>query len=298
MVDQKNIDVNQPIGIVCHDAGAANQVLAMLERGVFIEPLLYFEGPALKLLRQSEINSCIVESLEELVKKVSTMITGTGWGADLEHNARVRAIQKNIHSIAVLDHWVNYRERFIREKKQTLPHELWVFDNYALEIASNLFTRVPVTLLPDYYTQKHLKAITPIENVIGNELCYLLEPARSCWGKNEQGEFQALRYFFEKLPSLNLPKDTRISLKPHPSDDLDKYNSFKKKWHGYEVVIDESDLISCLSRARWVAGVQTYALTVALQAKRTVFCSLPPWGPSNKLPHKGLKLIMNNLNHT
>ena len=70
----------------------------------------------------------------------SVVITGTGWSSDLEHQARKLAFSRNIPSVAVLDHWVNYRERFKRNGTSQLPGELWVSD---AEAATFGFPNVP-----------------------------------------------------------------------------------------------------------------------------------------------------------
>ena len=52
--------------------------------------------------------------------------------------------------------------------------------------------------------------------------------------------------------------------------------------------IDKGSLSDALSRAKWVAGCQTYAMTLALKAGRIVFGTLPPWAPVCVLPHEGI----------
>jgi hypothetical protein len=283
-----DIEISSPLGVVCHDAGGTNQILAMLRKSGFREVCGYFEGPARELWRKVGAPCELVEDLPQLFSRVHTLITSTGWGSRLEHDARYEAQRRGIRSIAVLDHWVNYHERFVREGILVLPNEIWVVDKYALEIARQTFPGLPIVLKPDRYAEQEVERITPLCRVTCNELCYLLEPARSNWGRDEAGEFQALRYFLDRLPHLQLSVDTKICLKPHPSDASAKYDAFLGEWHGYRVVLDGGDLAGSLSRARWVAGCQTYALTLALRTGRTVYCSLPPWAPLCQLPHSGL----------
>lgn len=282
------IEITLPLGVVCHDAGGANQVLAMLGNSGFREVYGYFEGPARELCVKEGTPCELAEDLHQVLGRVRTLMTGTGWGSRLEHDARYEAKQRGIRTIAVLDHWVNYRQRFVREGYLVLPDEIWVVDKYALKIARQTFPELPIVLKPDFYAEQQVKCVMPLCQVSGNELSYLLEPARSNWGRDEAGEFQALRYFLDRLPQLKLPMDTKISLKPHPSDASGKYDAFLGEWHGYAVVLDGGDLTASLSRARWVAGCQTYALTLAMQAGRAVYCSLPPWAPPCQLPHSGL----------
>ncbi|KAA6232067.1 hypothetical protein FP507_02340 [Chlorobium phaeovibrioides] len=278
--------LSSPIGVVGHDTGGTNQILAILRHINDYSVLAYMEGPAKILWDTAFPCNSVVNNLSELLAKTSTLITGTGWGSNLEHVARIDAKKKGIYSIAVLDHWTNYEERFIRGSEMVLPDELWVVDEYALQLARNIFPSLKITLIHDFYADQQVKMIAP--KATANELLYLLEPMRSDWGRGELGEFQALRYFFKNLHQLSLPADTVIRLRPHPSDPPGKYDRFLGEFTGFLILLDTGNLSDSLSRARWVVGCQTYAMTLALKSNRTVYCSLPPWAPPCKLPHDGL----------
>jgi len=273
--------------VVCNDAGGANQILAMISAGHINVKSAYLRGPALKLSSGIISEDKYVSSVEHALQNASTVVTGTGWG-DLEHLTRSLAMQQGIFSIAVLDHWINYAARFERRGKIILPDELWVVDEYAMEIARDIFPDVCIKLQKDYYAEQQISQIKPFENVVNNELLYLLEPFSSNWGLGELGEFQALRYFLMNLKKINLPDVARISLRLHPSDLPDKYIDFLSNAHPWPVTFDTGTLSEAISRSKWVAGCQTYALTLALRAGRIVYGTLPPWAPPCVLPHTGI----------
>lgn len=281
-------NLSMPVGVVCHDAGGANQILAMVRAGYFAEISVYLEGPAKDLWDPTRSNNRFCSNLSELVTNVQTVVTGTGWASNLEHEARLTATARGVYSIAVLDHWTNYADRFSRYNVEVLPDEIWVVDEYALRLAREIFPSVKITLFPDYYANQQTRRIAPLSAVVKNELLYLLEPMRSDWGHDEPGEFQALKYFFKNVQQLALPDDTVIRLRPHPSESTGKYDDFLAVPRHHQVLMDPGNLTEALSRARWVAGCQTYAMTLALKADRKVYCSLPPWAPACKLPHEGL----------
>lgn len=281
--------ISGPIGIVCHDAGGANQVLALLKEIEQSAVLGYMEGPAKTIWKRKYSNATLSSSLLETLTKINTLITGTGWASDLEHNARQEAKRLGVHTIAVMDHWTNYLDRFIRDEQMILPDELWVVDNYALVMARDIFPSLKIIQIPDSYSEEIVSQIRPIDLETPYELLYLLEPYRSNWGRQKLGEFQALEYFIKLLPQLELPKQLVVRLRPHPSDYQGKYDVYLNRTvFGYHIVQDEGDLASSLSQTRWVAGCQTYAMTLALKAGRVVFCTLPPWAPPCQLPHCGL----------
>ena len=55
------------------------------------------------------------------------------------------------------------------------------------------------------------------------------------------------------------------------------------------IKIDESpDVASAINNADIVLGVESFALTLALKAKRPVFSTLPPWAPPIRLPQQDI----------
>jgi hypothetical protein len=50
-------------------------------------------------------------------------------------------------------------------------------------------------------------------------------------------------------------------------------------------------MAAAISQADIVAGVESFALTLALAAGRTVYSSLPPWAPALRLPQEGIRQI-------
>ena len=200
------------------------------------------------------------------------------------------AKKNKIKSIAFLDHWVNYKERFIYKNTLQMPDELWVVDKYAFEIATNKFSNIPIKIVDDFYLKDQLKLINE-PALESNQLLYILEPIRDNWGKSIQGEFQALDYFFRNIHKLELPKNTIIVLRPHPSESRSKYEIYIKKNHDYKVKIESDNitLANSISSSKWVAGCQSYAMSIAIAANRNVICSLPPVAPYCKLPHINIK---------
>ncbi|MCG9040720.1 hypothetical protein [Laribacter hongkongensis] len=275
-------------GVVCHDAGGANQIFAMIRRWGAPESITV-EGPARKIWQRdfADAPSKLEEGLQ-WISKISTLLTGTSWGSDIEHRARKVAKQHGVRSIAVLDHWTNYSERFSTGSDRVLPDEIWVVDRYAYEMARRIFPSILVSLKCDCYSQYELESIASITSSTPNEVLYLSEPARADWGRGEPGEMQAIRYFMECIPRLNLPRNTIVRLRPHPSDDAGKYDIFLERNNGLKIELDSGRLTDSLSRCRWTAGCQTYAMTLALGAGRVVYGSLPPWAPECKLPHDGI----------
>ena len=286
--------LSSPLTVVCHDAGAANLIFSWLRASANAFPKdvmqwrLLLNGPALFLWQTQPVAGVRVESdIDNAFFGTRSLLSGTGWASDFEHQARKLARLRGIHNIAVLDHWVNYKERFMRNGELVLPDEIYVADEYALHKSRLIFPGLPISQFENLYLAAQL---IDLQQVVANadEVLYLLEPIRADWPRRVAGEFEALEYFIEHWGKLNIPADTTLRLRPHPSDAPGKYTDWVAK-HSYpNIEIDDGTLSLALSRARWVAGCETNAMIVALAAGKTVISTLPPWAPPCRLPHEGI----------
>jgi hypothetical protein len=276
-----------PIALVAHDAGAANLAFAWVkESRKPIRP--FIQGPAIDLWNDFKINSPLYYSLEEVLEGASTLISGTGWSSNLEHNARVMAHSEGIKVIAIVDHWVNYAMRFERDGVVQLPDEIWVADPWALEIAKATFFNMPIYQLTNTYLEMQIGKVSASPN--NGTLLYVLEPVRDNWGRELDGEFQALEFALEHVNKQFFGNVTKIILRPHPSESPIKYQKYINR--DSRIFIDNlGDISYAISQADVVVGVESFALTIALAAGRSVYSSLPPWAPKIRLPQLEIKQI-------
>jgi len=276
-----------PTAVVAHDAGAANLIIAWLKAWNW--PIrACVKGPALKLWEQNfpERPSC--QSIEEALEGCSSLITGTGWASQFEHEARRLGHDRGMRVVAVLDHWVNYASRFEFDGKIVWPDEIWVADRWAEEIAIRTFPCLPIRLFDNLYLRDQLNQVVPPPG--NGTMLYVLEPVRNYWGRDLDGEIQALDYMLQHLEIVWPNTINRIILRLHPSDPAGKYDCYLRVDQRIEV--DQSvDISKAISQADVVVGVESFALTLALAAGRPVFSSLPPWAPSLRLPQEGIQQI-------
>lgn len=288
--------LQSPVAVVCHDAGAAHLVFAWLrywcEAGLLDHHhfKMVLQGPAEKAWQQHPVPlpHVVLHTSLDALENCSSVLTGTGWASNLEHQARQTAQALDIPSIAVIDHWVNYAMRFERDGAVVLPAHIWVADAEAARMAKAQFEGVPVLELPNVYLQQLVKNIPPVPADCLN-LLYVLEPVRNDWGRGVPGEFQALDFFVQHLAHLVGNSSVHITLRPHPSDPAGKYNPWISSQTTLAVQLDDQpDLNQSIAQARWVVGVESFALVVAAAAGRETFSSLPPWAHRCSLPIQGL----------
>jgi hypothetical protein len=246
------------------------------------------QGPAADIWGRDPVPGVhLAASLEEALAPARFLVSGTGWASTLEHNARAAARARGIPQSAVIDHWVNYRERFEHGGITLLPDELWVTDAYAEAEARRVFPGHPVRRIPNFYLRRTLEKIAPPPSE--PRVLYLLEPLRYTWpGLSQPGEFEALDFFVRNLKLLGLG-GAPLRLRAHPSDAPDKYSPWLRANAALGAEMDASaSLADALSWASWAVGCETMAMAVALEAGRRVVSSLPPGSPPCRLPHKGI----------
>jgi hypothetical protein len=289
----------RPLTVVAHDAGAANHIFAWLGCE---KPTLCLGGPALALwqthLQKTGVGSGLSpfseSGLTAALAGAATVITGTGWESTLEHDARKLAREQGVRTIAVIDHWTNYADRFVRNGEQVLPDEIWVSDPYAAEIAQTVFTNITVVQQTNSYLAglvTEVESRQPTAVAQGNDcVLYVLEPIRNMWGElDEPGEFLALDYFMENRHRASIATDAEIRLRPHPSDPPGKYNGWLACQDYPRVALDRSpSLADALAWSNVVAGCQTYAMVLALACGRTVISTNPAWARPCALPHHNI----------
>lgn len=281
-----------PLALVAHDAGAFNHLLAWYDAGLLGPAAglrVCVAGPALALWG----GRGPVLALDEALEGAAAVLSGTGWASDLEHRARRAARERHLASIAVIDHWTNYPQRFERHGETVLPEAIWVTDAHARALAAAAFPAVPVTEQPNAYLDVQAEQVRRLALPDGEaapRVLYLLEPLRDTWGALPRpGELLALDFFVEHLALLGLDRGCVLRLRPHPSDPPGKYDAWLASHPDLDAAIDDTPtLAGALARAGTVAGCQTYAMVVALAAGKRVVSSVPPWAPPCVLPHPAI----------
>ena len=124
------------VAIFCHDAGGAEIVSNWLKYN-HCEYLPVLEGPAIDIFKKN-LNCTISIDFEIAIEKCDFLITGTSSSSNLEREAIKKGNLIGKKTVSILDHWSNYKNRFILSKELVLPSEIWVCDAYAQKIARNV----------------------------------------------------------------------------------------------------------------------------------------------------------------
>ena len=228
------------------------------------------------------------------------MLCGTSWQSDLELRAIRAARAQGTHTIAFLDHWVCYRERFVRAGEMTLPDELWVADPMAEAMARVECPGVPVSAVGNPYfddLREELARVAPRVRRDGEGLSvlYVCEPLREqarlqygderYWGYVEE---EALQYCLDTLETLGHPI-ARVTIRPHPAEPAGKYDWAIQNGERPVTIGGSRTLLEEVADADVVIGCESMAMVVALLAGKRVISSIPPGGKPCSLPHQEIE---------
>lgn len=282
------------IAVISHDAGGA-EILSSYVRQQGMDTLYVLEGPARKIFER-KLGTIEARPLEEAIRQSASVLCGTSWQSDIEFNAIKLARSLGKRSIAFLDHWVNYRDRFIRSGETILPDEIWVGDAMAEAMAKEIFPNLPVTLVDNPYIQDLRQDLTAIQTYRlpfpdSISILYVCEPVSEhalmrhgnthFWGYVEE---EALRYFLSNSSALGKPIE-RILIRPHPSERAEKYSWAQREFDLPIEMAGARTLLEEIADSDFVVGCESMAMVVALLAGKKVVSCIPPGGRACVLPH-------------
>ena len=288
------------VGVVSHDAGAA-EIISSYIRRYSLECIFCLDGAAVKVFAR-KLGEVEISPLEYLVERCDWLLSGTSFLSDLEWRALALAREAGKRSVVVLDHWVNYRQRFIRHNQWHWPDEIWVGDETAARIAAETLPEIPRTLVPNAYFQDIQEELLGIPALIrpagaGDVLLYVCEPLREdglalyndprYWGYTEE---DALRYFLSNVERIS-SRVERIIVRPHPQESRDKYLWAAGEYALPIVTGENKTLLAQVVESDVVVGCATMAMVVGLLAGKRVVSCIPPGAKTQPLPHATIERI-------
>ena len=284
--------------IVSHDAGGAEIISSWVIKQNEKYSLVV-DGPAINIF-QRKLGNYENLSLSEAISNCDWVLCGTSWESDLERQAIVNAKAQGKKVVAYLDHWVNYLDRFILDGICVLPDEIWVGDIDAESIAHNIFPSLPIVLQENPYFVdikfdfEKLESDLDFNEEKSYSILYVCEPVREhallqygderYWGYTEE---EALEYFFDNIELIGL-SDYMIKIRPHPSEQINKYNWAKKKNENVKIGGDRT-LIEEIASSDVVVGGESMAMVIGLLADKRVISCIPPGGHACRLPQTGIE---------
>jgi hypothetical protein len=277
--------------IIAHDAGGAEIISSWINNFKNDYNFTYsIHGPAIEVFKR-KIGEFKNQDIEKVVKDSEIVFIGTSWGSEIEIEAlRLSKKAKVSRSIAFLDHWVNYRERFTRDQLMLLPDEIWVSDHYAYEIAKNAFPNTIVNQIKNFYLEEIVSKVMEVakstnvsqmnkfrilfigENISANSERTYGNPNH--FGYTEQESFLHFLMHVEKFGDL---QDIELKIRPHPSESSLKYTSIipRSLVNKLSYRLSEDTLEIDIGNSNVVVGMSSFALYIAISSGIKTICAIP-----------------------
>lgn len=286
------------IAVISHDAGGAEILSSWLLR-CSESYCLVLDGPAKAIFKQ-KLGADKTTPLSEAIDRCDWVLCGTSWESSLEREAILSAKNAGKKVISFLDHWVNYKERFQSKATTQLPDEIWVGDTDGENLARKNFPDLPVFLKANPYFEDLQIELEKMQLAYGRDsdeysALYVCEPIRKharlqhgderYWGYSEE---EALEYFIKNIHGIGR-KLNHIKIRPHPSEDKNKYNWVKQGSQVKVTIGSGETLLEEIAGSDVVVGCASMAMVVGLLAKKRVICSIPPSGGLCPLPQKEIE---------
>jgi hypothetical protein len=299
------VDPSQPFAVVSHDSGGAEILSSFLLRHRTPE-LLVLEGPAVAIFER-KLGDIPTLPLEEAVQRSAWVLSGTSWQSDLEWRALVRARELGKPSVAFLDHWINYKERFLRSGRLCMPDEIWVGDEHAARLARREFAEQLVRLVENPYFEDVQSSFASLQGASAQRrgppvLLYVTEPMREhgllhygderYFGYTEE---EAVQYFLQNVKFIS-SEVARIVIRAHPSEPEQKYAWARERVSAQVDISERKSLIEDIAAADIVVGCESMAMVVALLGGKRVISAIPPGGHPCALPHPEIELLQDLIN--
>jgi hypothetical protein len=203
------------------------------------------------------------------------------------------ALSRGIPVIAALDHWINYKERFEQNNKTISPTYLLAFDDESESRIRQEFQNPSVIRAQNFYLQKTLQEIRKIETQHISkpfDFVFIGEPLSRSSENDLWTEYDAIKYFFIALRNYGLT-GAKILVKPHPSEEISKYDEFVPSDFKNVKIETDLDLPWILAMTKTVVGCHSMALYIAELNGNTVYTALP-YGIQPKVPLDKAKPLM------
>jgi hypothetical protein len=257
--------------IISRDAGAANMIFNYLKshksKSIYE---CYLENPAKKIFKGK--NFIKLNNISNL-HKYNLLITGTSINNKLELQNIKAAKNLGIYTITFLDHWTNYKKRFLLKKKTILPNEIIAFDNTSLSLAKKIFKNQIIknkTILKKvnnsyFKTANHSKK---------NKLLLLSSNYDSLKKKGIDDKKIIYNFFQNNYIFLKKKKIKNFYLKSHPSEQKKKFIPLIKKLNikfNIDLKIIDKELKKITSTTKYVAGYNSMGLVIAKLSDCTTY---------------------------
>lgn len=270
------------------DAGSTN-LLAYYLKNKKIKFDCYASGAALKILPKLFPRKKINKTINKKITINKTLITTTSLNNEFEFRAKLNCLDKRINIISVIDHWVNYKSRFIHKNKFYYPNEIWVFDNYAKRLSKKIFRNTKIVNKKNYYLKNVSEKIN--NETKKKQILYICEGNRKI--KNLiTFEYKNIKKITSKFKK-KFDNKYQLIIKLHPnSKSKALYQKVMKNFKNIKYkILRNTPVEKTLSYSEIIVGIRSYALYLSSQNQQKTFTLLTKKKMRNFIPYNKIKSL-------
>ena len=257
------------VGLICKDAGCGFYLSQMCKKDK--KKYVYFlSQPALGIFKK-ELGKFKNNTSTTQINKINKIIIGTGKTNYEKYFLNKLIKKKNI--VVFVDHWMNFKKRFIYKKKFLKPNEVWVSDKKTYQLSKNYFPKITKFINFDL-----IKMIKKKKNNNFNFLYLMGSLNQSKFDNNltkkikmiEKKSFENFIFFLKKN-DLN-KKKIKIKVRIHTKKK--NKNFIKKRLSKFKnIKFSNQSLIDDINSATYVFGANSSSMFIAEKLrKKLIIC--------------------------
>ncbi|MDO8558218.1 MAG: hypothetical protein Q7S09_03465 [bacterium] len=302
-----NLKFKKEIIIATNDAGGAEVLAAyVLANQKHFDFICYTSGPAVKIMERNGIVWSKAPEKRRLIagilrkhRNAKLVLTGTGWMTSIEVDFLVEAKRLGLRTAALIDHFVNYRERFGFPKKdwrENIPDQIWVTDRTAFKMAEKLFPSIRIKQIPNYYLLDIVREYDKLKRKKseGRSILFLSEPVGRATNTSgvksahHVSEFRALRDILSIVGALKRP--VPVIIRFHPSEKKGKYDDIIEKYSNTIKITKSANrkIINDIAKAKLVIGMTSMSLIASLACNKKTISYVATDNKGGIVPAKNL----------
>ena len=266
----------QKILFVLSDPGSSNIILSIIKKFKLKRFNIYLSKRNKRINLQKYVNQII---LKAHLKKKKFNLCVIGTGDKPKYISLANSLKKkNIHTIAILDHWLNFVSRFKKAKEVFKPDTIFLTD-YNTYTLSSFFKNIKIINIKNYYMEEKIKEIKRFKKK-KYDFLYISDPATYVRNKKIRNQIilDSIKNFLNYLKLFNKLK---ILIRPHPNENLLTFKKIIKKVlkennnNKLDIIISEENNISKdIGCSKIIFGMQSSALLLAKKCGKRVYTSM------------------------
>lgn len=275
------------IAIFANDAGGSELLLELLKASLHVGDFTIFcsdKSPCADLIKKKNLEkymqiidnskNYILSALNHL--KPNIILYATSWQNHIEYYFLEYAKTNKIPSVAFLDNWTNFRERFGYPSlnwRDNFPDFIATHDEES-EKKAKKYNLPNIIALKNYALKKQLETSRSTDAKQNHTLLFLSEPTTKValktykdanyWGFDERDVFKSILKNQKKLHCQN------IVVRLHPSDKEDIYKQISP-----HTTISNTSLEEDIAHAKIIIGIDSSALRLAYLLGKKVIAFIP-----------------------